>query len=519
MELMSILLDCNYKESEKMANITNYLNKIKTAVYGKEVRGAIHDAIKECYDDASVNHDNANMEVKMARGTHNTLNDRLDKSEQKLDETNAQLLNISNLSLVANSGYVFIEMNGNIIGNGVKINNGSIDTSQPIPDELHDEYRFIPDDMNTGILTKELETFTITSAGEKEKIGNLEFNIASSGYLNLDFNYNANNKAFVSNDSIIEIENIDFYDWCKINVDRFNIDTDKSVNYTVKFKNCKFSKVTGHKSNSVANILFENCEFRDQVTLMNATYNKCYCGGEESIGRGFDGIYPYSNCHFKDCYFYFKCYKGGSGNHVDFVQYGGLENGIICENITVDNCRFEMPFLKLNGEVTDYPNACLMIQAERGSLNNIKITNCICNGGGYVFYLNEKGYSITNAVVDNIEIGASKRYGYLYPNRPDSYTWTNVRDTDILHVSSIYKSNNSTFITVTNDTNSDKELTIMTNKETFTKIIPKMPTYEQLSESDTFDDLPINLKIELGYDASWVVCKCDNVYLNAKKFF
>ena len=96
MELMSILQDCNYKESEKMANITNYLNKIKTAVYGKDVRGAIHDAIKQVYDDASVNHDNANMEVKMARGTHNTLNDRLDKSEQKLDETNAQLSRVNN---------------------------------------------------------------------------------------------------------------------------------------------------------------------------------------------------------------------------------------------------------------------------------------------------------------------------------------------------------------------------------------------------------------------------------------
>ena len=82
-----------------MANITNYLNKIKTAVYGKDVRGAIHEAIKQVYDDASVNHDNANMEVKMARGTHNTLNDRLDKSEQKLDETNAQLSQINNEKL------------------------------------------------------------------------------------------------------------------------------------------------------------------------------------------------------------------------------------------------------------------------------------------------------------------------------------------------------------------------------------------------------------------------------------
>ena len=72
-------------------SITNELNQIKNAIYGKEIRGAIHDAIKECYDEASVNHDNANMEVKMARGIHNTLNDRLVESEKKLDETNTQL--------------------------------------------------------------------------------------------------------------------------------------------------------------------------------------------------------------------------------------------------------------------------------------------------------------------------------------------------------------------------------------------------------------------------------------------
>ena len=76
-------------------SITNYLNKIKTAVYGRDVRSAIHDAIKECYDDASVNHNNANMEVKLARGFHNTLNERLDNSEQKLDKTNDQIADLS----------------------------------------------------------------------------------------------------------------------------------------------------------------------------------------------------------------------------------------------------------------------------------------------------------------------------------------------------------------------------------------------------------------------------------------
>ena len=75
-------------------SITNKLNQIKNAIYGKEVRGAIHDAIKECYDDASVNHDNANMEVKMARGTHNTLNDRLDNVDEIQAQTNAQLSHV-----------------------------------------------------------------------------------------------------------------------------------------------------------------------------------------------------------------------------------------------------------------------------------------------------------------------------------------------------------------------------------------------------------------------------------------
>ena len=44
-------------------SIQNYLNQIKSAVFGKDVRQSIHDAIKQCYDDASIDHDNANMEV------------------------------------------------------------------------------------------------------------------------------------------------------------------------------------------------------------------------------------------------------------------------------------------------------------------------------------------------------------------------------------------------------------------------------------------------------------------------
>ena len=75
-------------------SIQNYLNQIKNAVFGKDVRQSIHDAIKQCYDDASINHDNANMEVKLARGSHTTLNDRLNESEKNQDNLSSQLVYI-----------------------------------------------------------------------------------------------------------------------------------------------------------------------------------------------------------------------------------------------------------------------------------------------------------------------------------------------------------------------------------------------------------------------------------------
>ena len=69
-----------------MSNIQNELNNIKNAVFGKDVRDSIHNAIKTCYDDASIVNNNANMEVKMARGVHKTLNGRLDSVDSQLEQ-------------------------------------------------------------------------------------------------------------------------------------------------------------------------------------------------------------------------------------------------------------------------------------------------------------------------------------------------------------------------------------------------------------------------------------------------
>lgn len=68
---------------------------IREKMYGVDVREAIAQGIERTYKDASKN-GNANMEVEMARGTEPTLNDRLDKMDDKDAEVTAQLAEKAN---------------------------------------------------------------------------------------------------------------------------------------------------------------------------------------------------------------------------------------------------------------------------------------------------------------------------------------------------------------------------------------------------------------------------------------
>lgn len=63
-----------------VSNINILLEKIKNAIYGIDVRNAIHDAIKQTYIDA-IDANNSSMEVSNARGKYNTLGERLDANE------------------------------------------------------------------------------------------------------------------------------------------------------------------------------------------------------------------------------------------------------------------------------------------------------------------------------------------------------------------------------------------------------------------------------------------------------
>lgn len=136
-------------------SIQNYLNQIKSAVFGKDVRQSIHDAIKQCYDDASIDHDNANMEVKLARGSHDTLNERFTSVEENIKNNSEQLDNKANKNEVFTMANMGQDIKEAMTGGSVAVVGSNAITyinlveGQVTPDKLGDE-------INLGITSLEI---------------------------------------------------------------------------------------------------------------------------------------------------------------------------------------------------------------------------------------------------------------------------------------------------------------------------------------------------------------------------
>ena len=82
-----------------MSNIEQELENISNAIYGKDVRASIVNAIKKVYEDAA-KEGNANMEVEAARGIYETLSQRLDT----YDSITFQIINESQIN--KNTNYI-----------------------------------------------------------------------------------------------------------------------------------------------------------------------------------------------------------------------------------------------------------------------------------------------------------------------------------------------------------------------------------------------------------------------------
>lgn len=133
-----------------MANINTYLNNIKNALFGKDVRTSIHDGIdainkevegttkeqqklSDTFKNLTINAGNSNAEIVAARGSKEWLPDRLDENEEKIsvlkqnvdsiaiqiDETNLDdILKYNNILFKANciiNADVVIELKENAV--------------------------------------------------------------------------------------------------------------------------------------------------------------------------------------------------------------------------------------------------------------------------------------------------------------------------------------------------------------------------------------------------------------------
>lgn len=76
-----------------MAGIQEYLNKIKTAVYGREVRQAIHDGIQQCYYDGKAGSTDleARQRLDSVAGSLSSLGSRMSTAETDIDVLDARV--------------------------------------------------------------------------------------------------------------------------------------------------------------------------------------------------------------------------------------------------------------------------------------------------------------------------------------------------------------------------------------------------------------------------------------------
>ena len=362
--------------------------------------------------------------------------------------------------------------------------------------------REIPDRFNTGI-DENTELTEITKEGT---YGGLRYRIGAGGQLVLDLVY-SNRQAGRE----IEIRDTDFsgYPLLMVNEGRITEET------TVTFENCKFDAVTTGREDAQISYIFEDCTLRN-FQGSNAAFTRCRLGGSSG-----DALNPYRNVVLRDCYIADLAHPDSKDRvHSDGVQIFGYPS-LPAENISFDNCRFEVPAIPGGGS---YVNACLMIAPEKSGAKGIYFTNCILNGGGYSIYtLVKDQFSLENVMLCNIAVGDAARYGTFYHrNVTEGVTMENIHATDTLYVGSRFKDEQGLIhFSVTNDTAKERILMIVTPRQTITLPIPACPPYEDRTADMTFEDFPFDIDVAVP-GTRWAVCYditdgCEQIALYAER--
>ena len=353
------------------------------------------------------------------------------------------------------------------------------------------DYHVIPDKYNTGCSGK-LEKVTGTFfAGEIELR-------ESGGKITFDFFYRNKNAS-----GTYVIENYDFSNFGLA----FNSEgkvSGKKIN--IVFNNCKFSTInTMRPSSDVFAYTFNDCTIR-QFLGSNSTFNRCKFGDSYS-----DCIIPFNNIIVNDCYFSNLASNdpAGNGKHSDGTQMYGYSDAMV-QNVLFSNCRFEIPAVKTT-QSTAAVNACVTLGLEYNNAKNVKVENCILNGGGYTIYATKKydHLSMTEVYFTNIKVGDAKLFGSIYPSVAENVTFKNVADQDSLYVSSVWYDGGKTHVIVSNDTSKERILRVVTgttSKEYTIKACLGGSALRYDNFDMSFDEFPFDIDISIDAKKDYVLC-------------
>ena len=171
-----------------MGNITQIINKIKTSIFGKDVRESICDGLEQCYNDAIAN-GHTDMEVAKARGSYSDLNSRLEaeKSEEKQERKQAD----SNLQNQING----LASGSPLVASSI---NEMLDRSKIYVNTSNGHWYYYDNDWKDGgVYQASEDSNTVHFLSEKIKMTN-----NGNQVLNLDFKVGGINLSYGSNSDV-----------------------------------------------------------------------------------------------------------------------------------------------------------------------------------------------------------------------------------------------------------------------------------------------------------------------------
>ena len=138
--------------------------------------------------------------------------------------------------------------------------------------------------------------------------------------------------------------------------------------------------------------------------------------------------------------------------------------------------------------------------------------------------------------MNDIKVGCARWYGVLYPStsvpqgdyEKNDIIYNNVEDSENLYVGSVWKEGNDVHLSVTNDTNSEKNLKVeLSNgevKEFKIKACPSGKTWwnkggavQESYDKYTYDDMPFDIDISVG-NTQWIKCYDGNELIRTQSF-